>query len=42
MELSPSGKAVIINVDRQEYSTSKKLVSRLILGEIKKLKLKKR
>jgi len=42
MELSPSGKAVVINVDDQKYHTSKKFVSRLILGEIKKLKLKKR
>lgn len=42
MELSPSGKAVILNIDGQKYYTSKKFVSRLILGEIKKLKLKKK
>ena len=41
MELSPSGKAVVINVDGLKYYTSKKFVSKLILGEIKKLKLKK-
>jgi len=41
MELSPSGEAVVINVDGLKYYTSKNFVSKLILGEIKKLKLKK-
>ncbi len=36
-----SGKAVIVNIDGQKYYTSKKFVNRLILGELKKLKLKR-
>jgi len=40
MELSPSGKAVIVNINGQKYYTSKKFVQRLLIGDLKKLKLK--
>jgi len=42
MELSPSGKAVVVSINGQKYYTSKKFVSRLIHGELKRLKLKKK
>jgi len=42
MELSPSGKAVVVDIDGQKYYTSKKFVNRLLLGELEKLKLKKK
>ena len=42
MELSPSGKAVVVNIDGQKYYTSKKFVQKLLNKDLKKLKLKKK
>ena len=42
MELSSRGKAVVTSINSQKYYTSKKFVSRLVHGELKRLKLKKK
>ncbi len=42
MELSPSGKAVIVSVDGEKFATSCKFVQRLLDGHSKRLKLRKR
>jgi len=42
MELSPSGKAVVVNINGQKYYTSKKFVQRLLVGDLKSLKLKRK
>jgi len=42
MELSPSGKAVIVSVDGEKFATSCKFVQRLLDGHCKRLKLRKR
>ena len=42
MELSSSGKAVIVSVDGEKFATSCKFVQRLLDGHCKRLKLRKR
>ena len=42
MELSPSGKAVIVVIDGEKFATSCKFVQRLLDGHCKRLKLRKR
>ena len=42
MKLSSSGRAVVIKVDGEEFYTSKKFVYKLLTGDLKKLKLKRR
>ena len=42
MELSPSGKAVVVIVDGEKFSTSRKFVQSLLNGYTKRLKLRKK
>jgi len=42
MELSSSGKAVVVVVDGERFSTSCKFVRRLLDGYCKRLRLRKR
>ena len=42
MELSPSGKAVVVVVDGEKFATSRKFVQRLLDGHSKRLKLRRR
>ena len=42
MELSPSGKAVVVRINNQEFYTSKNFVYKLLTGAAKRLKLRKK
>ncbi|MCD6241445.1 hypothetical protein J7K27_08050 [Candidatus Bathyarchaeota archaeon] len=42
MKLSPSGKAVVVRINDKEFYTSKNFVHKLLVGDIKRLKLKKK
>lgn len=42
MELSPSGKAVVVVVDGEKFSTSCRFVQRLLDGHSKRLKLRRK
>jgi len=42
MELSPSGKAVVVRINNQEFYTSKNFVYKLLAGAARRLKLRKK
>jgi len=42
MELSLSGRAVVVKVNGEEFYTSKRFVHGLLAGDIKRLKLRKK
>ena len=42
IELSPSGKALVVDIDGEKFYTSKKFIHRLLTGDLKRLKLKRK